>query len=93
MSPGYKTPGTTKIPSLSQPGYCNTEGVAAILSLRVETPLSPPGQKHVGVVSTTLQWALKNLVAEPAVARREAVLGETSYTNPFPKKGGTLSKM
>uniref|UniRef100_A0A8C4HPX3 Dispatched RND transporter family member 3 n=1 Tax=Dicentrarchus labrax TaxID=13489 RepID=A0A8C4HPX3_DICLA len=48
---------------------------AAILSLSVETPLSPPGQQHVGVVSTNLQWALKHLVAEPAVERRKAVLG------------------
>uniref|UniRef100_A0A3Q3VNU6 DUF7023 domain-containing protein n=1 Tax=Mola mola TaxID=94237 RepID=A0A3Q3VNU6_MOLML len=39
-----------------------------ILSLSVETPASPPGQRHVDVVSKNLQWALKHLVAEPAVA-------------------------
>nr|XP_046243091.1 protein dispatched homolog 3 isoform X2 [Scatophagus argus] len=58
-----------------EPGSCDTDGDAAILSLSVETPLSPPGQQHVGVVSTNLQWALKHLVAEPAVERRKAVLG------------------
>ncbi|XP_028270386.1 protein dispatched homolog 3 [Parambassis ranga] len=58
-----------------EPGSCDTDGDAAILSLSVETPLSPPGQHHVGVVSTNLQWALKHLVAEPAVERRKAVLG------------------
>lgn len=58
------------------PGTCDTDGDAAILSLSVETPLSPPGQQHVGVVSTNLQWALKHLVAEPAVERRKAVLGK-----------------
>ncbi|XP_062274013.1 protein dispatched homolog 3 [Scomber scombrus] len=58
-----------------EPGSCDTDGDAAILSLSLETPLSPPGQQHVGVVSTNLQWALKHLVAEPAVGRRKAVLG------------------
>ncbi|XP_049908156.1 protein dispatched homolog 3 [Epinephelus moara] len=58
-----------------EPGSCDTDGDAAILSLSVETPLSPPGQQHVGVVSTNLRWALKHLVAEPAVERRKAVLG------------------
>uniref|UniRef100_UPI0037E850F1 protein dispatched homolog 3 n=1 Tax=Semicossyphus pulcher TaxID=241346 RepID=UPI0037E850F1 len=58
-----------------EPGSCDTDGDAAILSLSVETPLSPPGRQHVGVVSTNLQWALKHLVAEPAVERRKAVLG------------------
>lgn len=60
-----------------RPGSCDTDGDAAILSLSVETPLSPPGQRHVGVVSTNLQWVLKHLVAEPAVERRKGVLGET----------------
>lgn len=69
-------PGATEPLSLSRPGSCDTDGDAAILSLSVETPLSPPGQRHVGVVSTNLQWALKHLVAEPAVRRRKAVLGE-----------------
>ncbi|XP_041643760.1 protein dispatched homolog 3 [Cheilinus undulatus] len=58
-----------------EPGSCDTDGDAAVLSLSLETPLSPPGQQHVGVVSTNLQWALKHLVAEPAVERRRAVLG------------------
>ncbi|XP_035020956.1 protein dispatched homolog 3 isoform X2 [Hippoglossus stenolepis] len=58
-----------------EPGSCDTDGDAAILSLSVETPLSPPGQQHVGVVSMNLQWALKHLVAEPAVERRKTVLG------------------
>ncbi|XP_037634369.1 protein dispatched homolog 3 [Sebastes umbrosus] len=58
-----------------EPGSCDTDGDAAILSLSVETPLSPPGQQHVGVVSTNLRWVLKHLVAEPAVERRKAVLG------------------
>ncbi|KAM9360979.1 protein dispatched homolog 3 [Symphorus nematophorus] len=57
-----------------EPGSCDTDGDAAILSLSVETPPSPPGQQHVGVVSTNLQWALKHL-AEPAVEQRKAVLG------------------
>nr|XP_033474804.1 protein dispatched homolog 3 isoform X2 [Epinephelus lanceolatus] len=59
----------------TEPGSCDTDGDAAILSLSVETPLSPPGQQHVGVVSTNLRWALKHLVAEPAVERRKAILG------------------
>ncbi|XP_006784099.1 protein dispatched homolog 3 [Neolamprologus brichardi] len=58
-----------------EPGFCDTDGDAAILSLSVETPLSPPGQRHVGVVSTNLQWALKHLVAKPVVERRKTVLG------------------
>ncbi|XP_059194109.1 protein dispatched homolog 3 [Centropristis striata] len=58
-----------------EPGSCDTDGDAAILSLSVETPLSPSGQQHVGVVSTNLRWALKHLVAEPVVERRKAVLG------------------
>lgn len=58
-----------------EPGFCDTDGDAAILSLSVETPLSPPGKRHVGVVSTNLQWALKHLVAEPVVERRKTVLG------------------
>ncbi|KAI3372432.1 hypothetical protein L3Q82_022919 [Scortum barcoo] len=58
-----------------EPGSCDADGDAAILSLSVETPLSPPGQQHVGVVSTNLQWGLKHLVAEPAVERRKVVLG------------------
>ncbi|XP_058493057.1 protein dispatched homolog 3 isoform X2 [Solea solea] len=58
-----------------EPCSCDTDGDAAVLSLSVETPLSPSGQQHVGVVSTNLQWALKNLVAEPAVERRKVVLG------------------
>ncbi|KAM9810287.1 protein dispatched homolog 3 [Neosynchiropus ocellatus] len=58
-----------------EPGSCDTDGDAAILSLSVETPSSPAGQRHVGVVSTKLQWALKHLVAEPAVEHRKAVLG------------------
>ncbi|XP_072244292.1 protein dispatched homolog 3 [Leuresthes tenuis] len=57
-----------------EPGSCDTDGDTAILSLSVETPLSPQGQQHVGVVSTKLQWALKHL-AEPAVKQRKAVLG------------------
>ncbi|XP_029296482.1 protein dispatched homolog 3 isoform X2 [Cottoperca gobio] len=58
-----------------EPGSCDTDGDAAILSLSVETPLSAPGQQHMGVVSTNLRWALKHLVAEPAVERRKTVLG------------------
>ncbi|XP_023273913.1 protein dispatched homolog 3 isoform X1 [Seriola lalandi dorsalis] len=58
-----------------EPDSCDTDGDAAILSLSVETPLPPPGQQHVGVVSTNLQWALKHLVTEPAVEQRKAVLG------------------
>ncbi|KAM4616834.1 protein dispatched homolog 3 [Polymixia lowei] len=58
-----------------EPGSCDTDGDAAILFLSVETPLSPPGQYNVGVVSTNLQWALKHLVAEPVVERRKAMLG------------------
>ncbi|KAM9393284.1 protein dispatched homolog 3 [Pholidichthys leucotaenia] len=58
-----------------EPDSCDTVGDAAILSLSVETPLSPPGQQHVGVVSTNLQWALKHLVAKPAVEQRKTVLG------------------
>ncbi|XP_041856524.1 protein dispatched homolog 3 [Melanotaenia boesemani] len=57
-----------------EPGSCDTDSDTAILSLSVETPLSPQGQQHVGVVSTKLQWALKHLVAEPVVKRRKAVL-------------------
>ncbi|XP_020512768.2 protein dispatched homolog 3 [Labrus bergylta] len=58
-----------------EPGSCDADSDTAILSLSVETPLSPPGRQHAGVVSANLQWALKHLVAEPAVERRRAVLG------------------
>ncbi|XP_028314353.1 protein dispatched homolog 3 [Gouania willdenowi] len=58
-----------------EPDLYNTDDDTAILSLSVETPMSPTGPQHVGVVSTTLQWTLKNLVAEPVVRRRKAVLG------------------
>ncbi|KAK2837458.1 hypothetical protein Q5P01_014670 [Channa striata] len=58
-----------------EPGSCETDNDAAILSLSVETPLSPSGQQHVGVVSTNLQWALRHVVAELAVEQRKAVLG------------------
>ncbi|KAM9858648.1 protein dispatched homolog 3 [Aulostomus maculatus] len=58
-----------------EPGSCDADGDAAILSLLVEPPLHPAGRQHVGVVSTNLQWALKHLVAEPAVGRRKTVLG------------------
>ncbi|XP_056274431.1 protein dispatched homolog 3 [Pseudoliparis swirei] len=58
-----------------EPGACDTDGDVAILSLSVETSRCPPGQRHVGVVSTNLRWALKHLVAEPVVARRKVVLG------------------
>ncbi|KAM4579021.1 protein dispatched homolog 3 isoform 2-T3 [Fundulus diaphanus] len=58
-----------------EPGSCDTDSDAAILSLTVETPLSPTGQQRMGVVSTKLQWGLKHLVAEPAVKHRKAVLG------------------
>ncbi|KAL3063332.1 hypothetical protein OYC64_002992 [Pagothenia borchgrevinki] len=58
-----------------EPGSCDTDGDASILSLSVETPPFAPGQQHVGVVSTNLRWALKHLAAEPAVERRKAVLG------------------
>lgn len=73
--------GTTKPLSLSLSEYCNTDGDAAILSLSVETPLPPPGQSHLGVVSTNLQWALKRFVAEPVVAQQKTVLGENIYRN------------
>lgn len=66
----------TKPSPLSWPGSADTDGDTAILSLSVETAAPPPGQRHVGVVSTNLQWALKHLVAEPVVERRKAVLGE-----------------
>ncbi|XP_070690320.1 protein dispatched homolog 3 [Pempheris klunzingeri] len=58
-----------------EPASCETDGDAAILSLSVETPLSPSGRQRVGVVSTNLQWALKHLAAEPVVEHRKAVLG------------------
>ncbi|XP_029019831.1 protein dispatched homolog 3 [Betta splendens] len=57
-----------------EPDLCDADSDAAVLSLSVDTPLSPAGQ-HVGVVSTNLQWALRHLVAEPAVEHRKAVLG------------------
>ncbi|XP_032433997.1 protein dispatched homolog 3 isoform X1 [Xiphophorus hellerii] len=58
-----------------EPGSCDTDSDGAILSLTVDTPLSPSGQHQMGVVSTNLQWCLKHLVAEPAVKHRKAVLG------------------
>ncbi|XP_011477626.1 protein dispatched homolog 3 [Oryzias latipes] len=58
-----------------EPGFCDAEDDAAILSLSVETDVTPPGKQHVGVVSTNLQWGLKHLVAEPAVKHRKMVLG------------------
>lgn len=76
MSSGYKTQESLKPPSLSRPGSADTDGDMAILSLSVETSASAPGQRHVGVVSTNLQWALKHWVAEPVVERRKGVLGE-----------------
>lgn len=79
------SPGATKLLSLSWSESSNTDGDTSILSLRVETPLPPPGQSHVGVVSTNLQWGLKHFVAEPAVAQKKAVLGETLVMPPFPE--------
>lgn len=70
------SPGGTELLSLSCLGSCDTDSDTAILFLSVETAMSPPGQQHVGVVSRNLQWALKNLVAEPVVEHRKAVLGE-----------------
>ncbi|PWA19700.1 hypothetical protein CCH79_00006861 [Gambusia affinis] len=58
-----------------EPGSCDSDSDGAILSLTVDTPLSPAGQHQMGVVSTNLQWCLKHLVAEPAVKHRKAVLG------------------
>ncbi|TNN50462.1 Protein dispatched 3 [Liparis tanakae] len=58
-----------------EPGACDADGDVAILSLSVETSRAPPGQRHVGVVSTNLRWALKHVVAEPVVGRRKVVLG------------------
>lgn len=76
LGSGYKTQEPLKAPSLSRPGSADTDGDMAILSLSVETSASAPGQRHVGVVSTNLQWALKHWVAEPVVKRRKGVLGE-----------------
>lgn len=86
------SPGTTKPLSLSLPEYCNTDGDAAILSLSVETPLPPPGQSHVGVVSTNLQWGLKHFVAEPVVAQQKTVLGEKGFM-PHLQKCGMQKKI
>ncbi|XP_037537034.1 protein dispatched homolog 3 [Nematolebias whitei] len=58
-----------------EPGSCDTDGDTGILSLSVDTSLSPPGLQQMGVVSTKLQRALNHLVAEPAVKQRKAVLG------------------
>ncbi|MED6290366.1 hypothetical protein CHARACLAT_012308 [Characodon lateralis] len=58
-----------------EPGSCDTDNDAGILSLTVETPLFHTGQQHMGVVSTKLQWGLKHLVAKPAVRHRKTVLG------------------
>ncbi|XP_047236179.1 protein dispatched homolog 3 isoform X1 [Girardinichthys multiradiatus] len=58
-----------------EPGSCDTDNDAGILSLTVETPLFHTGQQHMGVVSTKLQWGLKHLVAKPAVWHRKTVLG------------------
>nr|XP_046206611.1 protein dispatched homolog 3-like [Oncorhynchus gorbuscha] len=58
-----------------EPGSCDTDVDAAILSLSVETSLSPPGRGTAGVVSANLQWALRHWVAEPAVEKRKVILG------------------
>ncbi|KAM9546770.1 protein dispatched homolog 3-like isoform 2-T2 [Salvelinus alpinus] len=58
-----------------EPGSCDTYVDAAILSLSVETSLSPPEQGTSGMVSTYLQWALRHWVAEPAVENRKVILG------------------
>ncbi|XP_071259392.1 protein dispatched homolog 3-like isoform X1 [Salvelinus alpinus] len=58
-----------------EPGSCDTDVDAAILSLSVETSLSPPEQGTSGMVSTYLQWALRHWVAEPAVENRKVILG------------------
>uniref|UniRef100_A0A8C8MGC8 SSD domain-containing protein n=1 Tax=Oncorhynchus tshawytscha TaxID=74940 RepID=A0A8C8MGC8_ONCTS len=60
---------------LSHLGSCDTDVDAAILSLSVETSLSPPGRGTAGVVSANLQWALRHWVAEPAVEKRKVILG------------------
>ncbi|XP_038853834.1 protein dispatched homolog 3-like [Salvelinus namaycush] len=57
-----------------EPGSCDTDVDAAILSLSVETSLSPPEQGTSGMVSTYLQWALRHWVAEPAVENRKVIL-------------------
>ncbi|XP_061762057.1 protein dispatched homolog 3 [Nerophis ophidion] len=51
------------------------EGDMDVLSLSLEMPLSPAGHQHLGVVSTKLQWALKQLVGQPVVERRRTILG------------------
>ncbi|XP_031675756.1 protein dispatched homolog 3 isoform X2 [Oncorhynchus kisutch] len=58
-----------------EPGSCDTDVDAAILSLSVETSLSPPEQGTSGMVSIYLQWALRHWVAEPAVENRKVILG------------------
>ncbi|CAB1321943.1 unnamed protein product [Coregonus sp. 'balchen'] len=57
-----------------EPGSCDTDVDAAILSLSVETSLSPPGRGTAGVVGANLQWALRHWVAEPAVEKRKVIL-------------------
>ncbi|CAL9708412.1 unnamed protein product [Knipowitschia caucasica] len=56
-------------------GPSDMDSDTAILSLSVEIAAPPAGQKHVGVVSRNLQWALKHFVAEPVVEHRKIVLG------------------
>ena len=63
---------------LSHLGSCDTDVDAAILSLSVETSLSPPGRGTAGVVSANLQWALRPRVAEPAVEQRKVILAKGS---------------
>uniref|UniRef100_A0A8C7GID8 Dispatched RND transporter family member 3 n=1 Tax=Oncorhynchus kisutch TaxID=8019 RepID=A0A8C7GID8_ONCKI len=70
-----KLPDTIQLLSLSQAGSCDTDVDAAILSLSVETSLSPPEQGTSGMVSIYLQWALRHWVAEPAVENRKVILG------------------
>ncbi|KAK7934165.1 hypothetical protein WMY93_005061 [Mugilogobius chulae] len=58
-----------------EPGPYDMDSDTTILSLSVEIAASPPGPQQTGVVSRTLQWALKHYVAEPVVEQRKTVLG------------------
>lgn len=64
--------------SLLWPESSNTDSDTSILPLRAATPLPPPGQSHVGVVTTHLKWGPEAFrITEPAAAQQKTVLGET----------------
>ncbi|XP_051963996.1 protein dispatched homolog 3-like [Xyrauchen texanus] len=58
-----------------EPGLCDSESDAALLSLSVEAPLDTSIVSGVGIVSAHIQRVLRHWVAEPVVKKRKTIIG------------------